>query len=189
MALVSVLIGKPFAREYVAAEQPADVIKTGLFERTAQVLTWIWVAVFAATAVSSLVPPICAGANASLLDTRTPLSYVFTGSFRSRCSVRRRWRRGSYPTRCSPASTTSPAKPHSSRTTKPPSTKSTLAQEHANGEVGPGKGLQRQGRRDGNPSPETSPASRGRRPTRCAIASAHLRQPNRRIDRRRRIAR
>jgi hypothetical protein len=77
VALVSVLVGKPFAREYAAAEQPADVVKTGLFEQTARVLTWIWVAVFAATAVSSLIPPVCDGASASLLDTRTPLSYVF----------------------------------------------------------------------------------------------------------------
>jgi hypothetical protein len=74
-ALVSVLIGKPFAREYAAAEQPADVVKTELFARMARVLTWIWVAVFAAMTVSSLIPPIF-GRNASLLDTKTPLSYV-----------------------------------------------------------------------------------------------------------------
>ena len=33
VALVSVLIGKPFAREFAAAEQPADVVKTELFGR------------------------------------------------------------------------------------------------------------------------------------------------------------
>jgi hypothetical protein len=79
VALVSVLIGKPFAREYVAAEQPADVVKTELFERTARVLTWIWVTVFAAMAVSSLIPPIVehGSVGASLFDTKTPLSYVF----------------------------------------------------------------------------------------------------------------
>jgi hypothetical protein len=79
VALVSVLIGKPFAREYIAAEQPADVIKTELFKQTARVLTWIWVAVFAAMAVSSLIPPIVqqGSVSASLLDTKTPLSYVF----------------------------------------------------------------------------------------------------------------
>jgi hypothetical protein len=75
VALVSVLTGKPFAREYVAAEQPADVIKTELFKRTAQALTWLWVTVFAAMALSSLIPPIL-DRNASLLDTRTPLSYA-----------------------------------------------------------------------------------------------------------------
>jgi intracellular septation protein A len=76
VALVGVLVGKPFTREYVAAEQPADVVKTELFEQMARVLTWLWVGVFAAMAVSSLIPPIV-DRNASLLDTKTPLSYVF----------------------------------------------------------------------------------------------------------------
>jgi hypothetical protein len=75
VVLISVLIGKPFAREFAAAEQPADVVKTGLFERMAGVLTWIWVATFAAMTVSSVIPPIV-DRNASLLDTKTPLSYV-----------------------------------------------------------------------------------------------------------------
>lgn len=69
VAFVSLLIGKPFAREYAAAEQPADVVKTELFERTARVLSWIWVAVFAAMTVSALIP--------ALLNAKTPLSYVF----------------------------------------------------------------------------------------------------------------
>jgi hypothetical protein len=76
VALISVLIGKPFARDFAAAEQPADVIKTELFERMARLLTWIWVATFAAMTVSSAIPPIV-DPNASLLDTKTPLSYVF----------------------------------------------------------------------------------------------------------------
>lgn len=67
-ALASILLGKPFARDYAAAEQPADVVKTELFEGMARALTWIWVAVFAAMTVSSLIPP--------LLDTKGPLSYV-----------------------------------------------------------------------------------------------------------------
>ena len=74
-ALISMLIAKPFAREFAAAEQPADVVKTELFERMAGVLTWIWVATFAAMTVSSVIPPIV-DRNASLLDTKTPLSYV-----------------------------------------------------------------------------------------------------------------
>ena len=75
VALISMLIGKPFARQFAAAEQPADVVKTQLFERMAGVLTWIWVATFAAMTVSSVIPPIV-DRNASLLDTKTPLSYV-----------------------------------------------------------------------------------------------------------------
>ena len=75
VALTSMLIGKPFVRQFAAAEQPADVVKTQLFERMAGVLTWIWVATFAAMTVSSVIPPIV-DRNASLLDTKTPLSYV-----------------------------------------------------------------------------------------------------------------
>jgi hypothetical protein len=37
---------------------------------------WIWVATFAAITVSSVIPPIVA-ADASILDTRSPLSFVF----------------------------------------------------------------------------------------------------------------
>ena len=78
VALVSVLIGEPFARGYAAAEQPADVVKTELFEQMARLLTWIWVATFGAMTVSSLIPPMLdhGSGSASLLDTKTPLPYV-----------------------------------------------------------------------------------------------------------------
>jgi hypothetical protein len=75
VALVSVLIGKPFVREFAAADQPAEVTKTDLFNRTTTLLTWIWVAAFAGMTVSSLIPPIVQG-NATILDTKTPLSFV-----------------------------------------------------------------------------------------------------------------
>src|ERR1700677_320671 len=80
VALVSVLIGKPFVREFAAAEQPPDVVKTELFGRVTTVLTWIWVAAFAGMTVSSAIPPIVesfGGGHASILDTKTPLSFVF----------------------------------------------------------------------------------------------------------------
>jgi len=80
VALVGVLIGKPFVREFAAAEQPPDVVKTELFGRMATVLTWIWVAAFAGMTVSSAIPPIVqgfAGVKATILDTTTPLSFVF----------------------------------------------------------------------------------------------------------------
>jgi hypothetical protein len=76
VALSGVLIGEPFTREFAAAEHPADVVKTELFEQMARLLTWIWVVTFAAMTVSSVIPPIVDG-NASLLDTKTPLSFVF----------------------------------------------------------------------------------------------------------------
>jgi hypothetical protein len=80
VALISVLTGKPFAHEFAAAEQPADVIKTELFGSVVRLLTWVWVAAFAAMTVSSAIPPIVQGsgaANATILDTRTPLSFLF----------------------------------------------------------------------------------------------------------------
>jgi hypothetical protein len=75
VVLIGVLTGEPFARDFAAAEQPADVVKTELFERMARLLTWIWVATFCAMTVSSVIPS-AVDDGASLLDTKTPLSYV-----------------------------------------------------------------------------------------------------------------
>jgi hypothetical protein len=75
VALVGVLIGKPFVREFAAAEQPPDVVQTDLFQRITLVLTWIWVAAFAGMTLSSAIPPIVQG-SATILDTKTPLSFV-----------------------------------------------------------------------------------------------------------------
>jgi len=76
VALVSVLTGKPFVHEFAAADQPADVVKTELFARVVRLLTWVWVAAFATMAGSSAIPPIV-DRNATILDTKTPLSFVF----------------------------------------------------------------------------------------------------------------
>ena len=75
LALVSVPVGKPFAHEFAAAEQPEDVIKTELFGRIVGLLTWLWIAAFAGMSVSSAIPPIVDG-KATILDTKTPLSFV-----------------------------------------------------------------------------------------------------------------
>ena len=78
-ALIGALIGRPFVREFAAAEQPPDVVKTELFGRAVAVLTWGWVATLAAMTVSSAIPPITdrsPGMGATLLDTKTPLSFV-----------------------------------------------------------------------------------------------------------------
>jgi len=75
VALIGMLMDKPFVREFAAAEQPADVVKTELFGRIVRVLSWIWVATFAGMAVSSAIPPILRG-NASILDTKTPLAFA-----------------------------------------------------------------------------------------------------------------
>jgi hypothetical protein len=75
VALIGLLIGKPFVRDFAAAEQPPDVVKTELFGRITRVLTWIWIAAFAGMTVSSAIPPIVEG-DATILDTKTPLSFV-----------------------------------------------------------------------------------------------------------------
>jgi hypothetical protein len=75
VALAGVLIGKPFIREFAEADQPPDVVKTELFGRITTLLTWIWVAAFAGMTLSSSIPPIVQG-DATILDTKTPLSFV-----------------------------------------------------------------------------------------------------------------
>ncbi|WP_328356263.1 hypothetical protein OG976_00250 [Mycobacterium sp. NBC_00419] len=75
VALVGVLVGKPFVREFAAAGRPDDVVNSELFGRITTTLTWIWVAAFGAMTVSSAIPPIVQG-DATILDTRTPLSFL-----------------------------------------------------------------------------------------------------------------
>jgi hypothetical protein len=75
VAVIGLLVGKPFVREFAAAERPADVTKTELFGRMIRLLTWMWIVAFAGMTVSSAIPPIV-DANATILDTKTPLSFV-----------------------------------------------------------------------------------------------------------------
>lgn len=75
VALVGVVIGKPFVREFAAAGQPPGVVESDLFKRIVTILTWIWVGAFAGMTISSAIPPIVQG-DATILDTRTPLSFV-----------------------------------------------------------------------------------------------------------------
>ena len=79
VALISLVIGRPFVREYAEAEQPPDVVKTELFGRLVTVLAWIWIVAFAGMTVSSAIPPIVEGvegSQATILDTKTRLSFV-----------------------------------------------------------------------------------------------------------------
>ncbi len=75
VALTGVLIGRPFVREFAEVDQPKEVIESDVFRRITAVLTWIWVAAFAGMTVSSAIPPIVYG-DATILDTKTPLSFV-----------------------------------------------------------------------------------------------------------------
>src|ERR1700728_4770830 len=61
VALVGTLVGKPFVGEFLAAEQPADVVKTELFGRVVTILGWMWVATFAGMTVSSAIPSVVQG--------------------------------------------------------------------------------------------------------------------------------
>ena len=76
VALGGLLVGKPFVRELAQAGQPDEVIDSALFKRITLLLTWIWVATFAGMTVSSAIPPILQG-DATILDTKTPLSFLF----------------------------------------------------------------------------------------------------------------
>jgi hypothetical protein len=75
VALAGALAGQPFVREFAAAEQPDDIVKTTLFGQMVRLLSWVWIAAFAVMTVSSAIPPIV-DRNSSILDTKTPLSYV-----------------------------------------------------------------------------------------------------------------
>ena len=75
VALAGVLIGKPFVREYVEAEQPPTVVKSELFDRTTTLVTWIWVGVFAGMTLSSAIPPIV-HREATFVTPTTALSFV-----------------------------------------------------------------------------------------------------------------
>ncbi|MBX9918570.1 MAG: hypothetical protein K2Y33_01875, partial [Mycolicibacterium frederiksbergense] len=61
VALIGVLVGRPFVREFAEADQPAEVIKSELFAAITTRITWIWVAAFAGMTISSAIPPIVYG--------------------------------------------------------------------------------------------------------------------------------
>jgi hypothetical protein len=75
VALGGMLAGKPFVREFAAVEQPKEVQETDFFKWITALLTWIWIGAFAGMTISSAIPPIVYGA-ATILDTKTPLSFV-----------------------------------------------------------------------------------------------------------------
>ncbi|TPG37047.1 hypothetical protein [Mycolicibacterium hodleri] len=75
VALIGVMIGRPFVREFAEADQPVEVTQSDVFGRITTRVTWIWVAAFAGMTVSSAIPPTVQG-EATILDTKTPLSFV-----------------------------------------------------------------------------------------------------------------
>jgi hypothetical protein len=75
VALIGVLVGRPFVREFAEVDHPKEVVESEPFGRIITLLTWIWVAAFAGMTVSSAIPPSVQG-YATILDTKTPLSFV-----------------------------------------------------------------------------------------------------------------
>jgi hypothetical protein len=75
VALAGMLARRPFVREFAEVDQPDEVIASDTFARITTLLTWIWIAAFAGMTVSSAIPPLVYG-DATILDTRTPLSFV-----------------------------------------------------------------------------------------------------------------
>jgi hypothetical protein len=75
VALIGVLIGKPFVREFAAAGQPPGVVDSDLFGQIITRLAWIWVAVFAGMTVSSAIAPVVQR-DATILDATRPLSVI-----------------------------------------------------------------------------------------------------------------
>jgi hypothetical protein len=75
VALVGVLTGRPFVREFAAVGRPPEVTGSEVFRHITTVLTWIWVAAFAGMTVSSLIPPIVQG-RATIHDGASTLSIV-----------------------------------------------------------------------------------------------------------------
>jgi len=65
IALLSVLVGRPFVLQYAKEEAPPEIWHEPLFLRTVNVITWVWIAAFAVMTASSALPP--------LLDTRSSL--------------------------------------------------------------------------------------------------------------------
>lgn len=74
-ALTSSLIGKPFVHEFAKVGQPPTMVNSESFGRITSQLTWIWTAAFAGMTVSSVIAPIVRS-DATIFDTKTPLSYV-----------------------------------------------------------------------------------------------------------------
>ncbi|MCZ8381509.1 hypothetical protein O6P37_21795 [Mycobacterium sp. CPCC 205372] len=75
VALIGLLAGRPFVREFAEVGRPANVLKSELFERITTLLTWIWIAAFAGMTISSVIPPLVYG-QATIFDADTPLSFI-----------------------------------------------------------------------------------------------------------------
>jgi hypothetical protein len=75
IALGSILLGRPFAREYARGEVPEEYWETPRFLNTTLLITWVWTAAFGVMTLSALIPPIVDGDN-TFKDQSDALSVV-----------------------------------------------------------------------------------------------------------------
>jgi hypothetical protein len=75
IALIGVLIGRPFVREYAVASVDEATARTSGFRTITNAMTWMWVVAFALMFVSSMIPPIVDG-DATILDADNTLSII-----------------------------------------------------------------------------------------------------------------
>jgi hypothetical protein len=75
IALVGLLIGRPFVRDYAVASVDAVTAKTQGFKTITTAMTWMWVGAFGLMFAFAMIPPIVDG-DATMLDMDDTLSIV-----------------------------------------------------------------------------------------------------------------
>jgi hypothetical protein len=75
VALVGVLAGHPFVRDYAVASVDAATARSDGFRVITTAMTWLWIGAFAAMTVVSAVPPVLDG-SATIRDAGDTLSVV-----------------------------------------------------------------------------------------------------------------
>jgi hypothetical protein len=75
VALVGVLAGHPFVRDYATASVDASTARSDGFRVVTTAMTWLWVGAFAGMTVVSAIPPLLDG-GATIRDAGDTLSVV-----------------------------------------------------------------------------------------------------------------
>ncbi|MDO9396941.1 MAG: hypothetical protein Q7T71_10385 [Herbiconiux sp.] len=75
IAVIGVLVGRPFVRDYALETVSPEIAQTESFRHVTVQLTWVWIAAFAVMTVSSAIPPLTDGA-ATIRDGADGLSIV-----------------------------------------------------------------------------------------------------------------
>jgi UDP-N-acetylmuramyl pentapeptide phosphotransferase/UDP-N-acetylglucosamine-1-phosphate transferase len=75
IAVIGVLAGRPFVRDYAVETVSPEIAQTESFRRVTVQLTWVWIAAFAVMTVSSFIPPIVDG-EATIRDDADALSII-----------------------------------------------------------------------------------------------------------------